>query len=114
MEKLSDVSNGPDWVVWILIVFLVFISGLLLSGCGGWFISGYNTASKEEKEKYDAKKLCRTVGTGMAVITILLIIAQVFEHMLPSEFSYVMIGIIVVDVVVMNILACTICRKKGE
>lgn len=110
--RMSDISTGPDWVMWILIVFMVVISALLISGRGGWFISGYNTASKEEKEKYDSKKLCRTVGGGMTIITILVIIATLFENVLPADFSYFMVGIILVDAIIMNILASTVCRKK--
>lgn len=110
--KMSDISTGSDWMIWILIVFLVVISAVLVSGHGGWFIAGYNMASQEEKEKYDSKKLCRTVGFGMTVITALIIITMLFEGVLPEEFSYIMIGIILVDAVIMNILAATICRKK--
>lgn len=110
--KMSDFSNGPDWVAWIVMLCLAIISITLIAGHGEWFISGYNMASKEEKEKYDSKKLCRTVGGGMAVITILILFAMLFEHVLPAEFSYIMAGIILVDSVIMMILANTICRKK--
>ena len=55
--KLVDLATGPDWIVWIVFVIFAVFSIILLSGHGSWFISGYNTASKEEKEKYDEKKL---------------------------------------------------------
>ena len=58
--KLSDLATGSDWIVWIVFVIFAVLSIILLSGHGSWFISGYNTASKEEKKKYDEKKLCRT------------------------------------------------------
>ena len=60
--KLADLATGPDWTVWIIFGIFTVLSIVLLSGHGSWFISGYNTASKEEKEKYDEKKLCRTMG----------------------------------------------------
>ena len=50
--KLVDLATGPDWIVWIVFVIFAVFSIILLSGHGSWFISGYNTASKEEKEKY--------------------------------------------------------------
>ena len=62
--KLVDLATGSDWIVWIVFVIFAVFSIILLSGHGSWFISGYNTASKEEKEKYDEKKLCRTMGIG--------------------------------------------------
>lgn len=38
----------------LVIVFLV-ISAVLLSGRGAFLISGYNTSSKKDREKYDEK-----------------------------------------------------------
>ena len=109
--KLADLASGPDWVVWIVFVIFAVLSIVLLSGHGSWFISGYNTASKEEKEKYDEKKLCRTMGIGMSVIAILILIMGLFENILPAFFVYIALGIIVVDVVVIIILENILCKK---
>lgn len=68
-------------------------------------------ASKEEKAKYNEKKLCRTVGIGMSVLAILLLIMGLLESVLPAFFAYISLGIILVDVVVIIILGNTICRK---
>ena len=56
--KLADLATGSDWIVWIVFAIFAVLSIILLSGHGSWFISGYNTASREEKEKYDEKKFC--------------------------------------------------------
>ena len=109
--KLADLATGPDWIVWIIFVIFAVLSINLLSGHGSWFISGYNTASKEEKEKYDEKKLCRTMGIGMFVIAILILIMGLFENILPAFFVYIALGIIVVDVVVIIILENILCKK---
>ena len=82
-----------------------------ISGHGSWLISGYNTASKEEKAKYNEKKLCRTMGIGMSVIAILLLIMGVFENILPAFFVYIALGIILADVVIIIVLGNTICRR---
>ena len=107
--KLVDLATGPDWIVWIVFVIFAVFSIILLSGHGSWFISGYNTASKEEKEKYDEKKLCRTIGIGMSIIAILAL--TMLENILPAFFVYIALGIILVDVVVIIILGNTLCRK---
>ena len=107
--KLVDLATGPDWIVWIVFVIFAVFSIILLSGHGSWFISGYNTASKEEKEKYDEKKLCRTIGIGMSIIAILALTMGLLENILP--FVYIALGIILVDVVVIIILGNTLCRK---
>ena len=109
--KLSDLATGSDWIVWSVFVIFAVLSIILLSVHGSWFISGYNTASKEEKEKYDEKKLCRTMGIGMSIISILILIMGLFESVLPAFFVYIAVGIIVVDVVVIIILGNTLCRK---
>ena len=109
--KLADLSTGPDWIVWIGFIIIAVLSIVLLSGYGSWFVSGYNTASKEEKEKYNEKKLCRIMGIGMFVIAILILIMGVLEDVLPAFFAYIALGIVLVDVVVIVILGNTICRK---
>ena len=107
--KLADLATGSDWIVWIVFAIFAVLSIILLSGHGSWFISGYNTASREEKEKYDEKKLCRTMG--MSIIAILALTMSLFENILPAFFIYIAWGIILVDVVVIIILGNTLCRK---
>ena len=109
--KLADLATGSNVIVWIVFVIFAVLSIILLSGHGSWFISGYNTASKEEKAKYNEKKLCRTMGIGMSVIAILLLIMGVFENILPAFFVYIALGIILADVVIIIVLGNTICRR---
>lgn len=111
LMKLADLSTGPDWIVWIIFIILAILSIVLISGHGSWLISGYNTASKEEKAKYNEKKLCRTMGIGMSIIAILLLTMELLESILPAFFIYVSLGIILVDVVVIIVLGNTICKK---
>ena len=109
--KLADLATGSDVTVWIVFVIFAVLSIVLLSGHGSWFISGYNTASKEEEKKYDEKKLCRIMGVGMSIIAILALIMGLLENILPAFFVYIALGIIVVDVVVIIILENTLCKK---
>ncbi|MCI9125111.1 MAG: DUF3784 domain-containing protein [Eubacterium sp.] len=109
--KLADLSTGPDWIIWIIFIIFAVLSIVLLLGHGSWFISGYNTASKEEKEKYNEKKLCRTMGIGMSVLTFLIFIMGLLENILPAFFVYIALGIVFIDVLVIIILGNTICKK---
>ena len=109
--KLADISTSSDWIVWFVFIIFAVLSIVLLSGHGSWFISGYNTDSKEEKEKYNEKKLCRTMGIGMSVITLLILTMGLLENILPAFFAYIALGIVLVDVAVIIILGNTICRK---
>lgn len=59
MERVDIVALAISCAIGLL---LVVMSLILLTGRGSFLIAGYNTASKEEKEKYDEKALCRFVG----------------------------------------------------
>ena len=108
---LKDVSRGSGLPTWAIFIPILIISIYLISGRGSNLIAGYNTADKEKKEKYDAKKLCRVVGIGMLVISLLVLAMGVLESVLPASFAYVALGIILADAVAMVVLTNTICKK---
>ena len=108
---LKDIHKGPDWVLWAVVVIFAVIIIVLLSGHGANLIAGYNTASEEEKNRYDAKKLCRTVGGGMSMITILILVMAIWESLLPAFFSTVFLVVTLIDIGVMLVLMNTVCRK---
>lgn len=111
-QTLADTANGPSWLLYALAVLFAVLSGLLLAGKGAWLIAGYNTASEAEKQKYDEKRLCRTMGAGMAFITVLILLTAIFEDVLPASFAFILVILILADVAVMLILSNTYCRIK--
>lgn len=111
---LADTSNGPDWIVWAVVILIAILSAALLSGHGSWLIAGYNTASEKEREKYDAKKLCRMMGAGIAVIDGIILVLGLFENVLPASFAGIAAMLILAVCLVMIILGNTICRKKKD
>lgn len=108
---LKDISNGPDWVLWVVFGFFLIISIVLISGHGENLIAGYNTASKEKKSKYNTKKLCRVVGVGVLIITLMILAMGIWETVLPAAFATVFLVVTVIDCIVIIILANTICRR---
>ena len=108
---LKDISSGPDWILWAVLVLFAVISIVLLSGHGANLIAGYNTAGKDEKNRYDTKKLCRVAGSGMAVITVMILIMAAGEAVLPAYFATVFLVVTVIDCIVLLILINTVCRK---
>lgn len=108
---LKDISNGPDWILWAVFIVFAAASIALLSGHGANLIAGYNTASEEEKNKYNTQKLCRVTGAGMAVITMLILVMAVGEAVLPASFAYIFLAITIIDCVAVIVLANTICKK---
>ncbi len=108
---LKEISSGPDWIVWIIGILFLIISLILISGHGANLIAGYNTAGRDEKNRYDTKKLCRVVGIGMALITLMIFILAIWETVLPAFFSTVFFVITVIDCITIIILSNTICKK---
>ena len=109
--KLVDKMNGPEWILWVVARGFVLLTIVFLSGHGSGLIAGYNTATKEEKENYDEKKLCRVMGWGMAVISVCIIVMGAFERVLPESFVYVFLGIVIVDIITIIVLSNTVCKK---
>ena len=55
-------------IVGIVILALITFSILTLCGKGDNLISGYNTASEEEKAEYDITRLRKVIGYGQLAI----------------------------------------------
>ena len=108
---LKEISSGQDWIVWIIGILFLIISLILISGHGANLIAGYNTAGRDEKNRYDTKKLCRVVGIGMALITLMIFILAIWETVLPAFFSTVFFVITVIDCIAIILLSNTICKK---
>lgn len=99
------------WILWLVFALFAVLSIVLLSGHGENLIAGYNTASQEEKDKYDSKKLCRVIGGGMAVIAVMLLVFALLIASLPTWFIFVFVSVVIVDSIVMIVLANTKCKR---
>ena len=64
-----------------------------------WLISGYNTSSKKDKEKYDLEKLCRLMGNFTFGLSFILFILATVSMILPKqEDIIIMVGLIILAV----------------
>lgn len=113
-KTLADISTGPDWLLEVMIALFAVLSVFLLLGKGSWLLAGYNTASEKEKQKYNEKRLCRVCGGGMAFVTVLLLIMERYEDVLPASSAHMFGMAVFIDCIVMCVLANTICRKKEK
>ncbi|MCI9491490.1 MAG: DUF3784 domain-containing protein [Dorea sp.] len=111
-KTLADISTGPDWLLSVVIALFAVLSVLFLLGKGSWLIAGYNTASEKEKQQYNKTRLCRVCGGGMAFITVLLLIMEKYEDVLPASIAHIFAIAVFADCIVMCVLGNTICRKK--
>ncbi|MDL2261754.1 DUF3784 domain-containing protein [Methanimicrococcus sp. OttesenSCG-928-J09] len=61
-----------SYLVFIIPVLMALMALYFFSGRGAFLISGYNTLSKEEQEKYNLKELTRTMGIFTIVLAVLM------------------------------------------
>lgn len=77
---------------WIVPIVFLVLAVVLLCGKGGWLIAGYNTFSKDEKEKVDEKRLCRELGVLLLVLAVIKMIRLVTHF----DFPAVQVSLVVV------------------
>ena len=100
--------NIPMWLCWTVVGLLVVFSLILLAGKGSCLIAGYNTLNREKKQKYNEKRLCRVVGAGIIGI------ATFYRFELPSSISWIIPWGILGTIVIVEVLASTICKRKSS
>lgn len=95
-------------------VIVPLIIGLLLLVLGylikykkwSWMIAGYNTSSKEEKEKYDELALCSFIGSFLFLLACILFVGALGSYLgaywLISFSWFLFTVIIIMGVVYMN------------
>jgi len=97
--------------VTLIIALVSFIMSIVIAmGKGDWLIAGYNTSSKEEKEKVNIKRL-------RLLTSIILLFVGAFVLVMPyaaqkQALLYLMIAVYFIFLIVYLILANTWCKKK--
>ena len=84
---------------------------LVLIGKGDNLIAGYNTASKEERERYDIKRLRGLIG-GLMIVLAPLLLLMIGKESMAAIWSFC--GIVLVLCLVVVILANTWAKKKSQ
>lgn len=77
----------------LITALLMLVLGIALRfGKSSWLIAGYNTLSKEEKEKYDEKALCRFVSNILVICAFIEIIEARAQYL--NNIPLVIIGFV--------------------
>ena len=93
----------------ILAIILVVMAIVILAGKGDWMIAGYNTASQEEKETVNVKRLRLILGILLLSISPLLFMLG--DHS-DKTTGLIFAGTVIVLTTVAIILANTWAKKK--
>lgn len=96
----------------LVVMGLLFIlSVVLLAGKGSWLIAGYNTSSRERKEKYNKEKLCWAAGVMVLIEAIDMALITFFRiHFMV--FSLIMLVSVIAAIVYMN--KCCLKSVSGD
>lgn len=103
--------NVPTWVGWIFVAMLTILSTTILSGKAIFFIAGYNTAKKEQKDKYNKNALSKVVGGGFLFITGIIALIVYYNAELPSAIAWLNPWGILGTIALIFTFGNTICKK---
>jgi len=89
---------------------LVALAFVILKGKGDGLIAGYNTASKEEQEKYNIKRLRIVVAAMILFVPAMIMVAACFDDITGITLDF--LPVLLIGVAVGIILVFTWCKKK--
>ncbi len=98
-------------VLIIVAATLVIMGIIILIGKGDNLIAGYNTASKEDRAKYNIKRLRGLIG-GLLIVMAPMMFLLNGEDTMSATWSFVALVFVLCIVVV--ILANTWAKKKSK
>jgi uncharacterized membrane protein YgdD (TMEM256/DUF423 family) len=99
-------------IVVIVIVLFVILGVVLSLGKGAFLIAGYNTASQEEKAKYDEKALCKFVGKSMFILAFSIFLLGLSELIKQHILFYIGLTLFIGTIIFIIIFANTKNRFK--
>ena len=99
-------------IILIIVAAILAIMGfVILIGKGDNLIAGYNTAPKEEREKYSIKRLRGLIG-GLLIALAPMTFLMLGEETMTAVWSFVALTFVASIIVV--VLANTWAKKKGK
>ena len=98
-------------IIIALVVVLITMAILIILGKGDFLIAGYNTASKEEKEKYNIKRLRLLISAMLLVSVVYAVLMIPFGH--DVVMVLMMTAVLVVLALAVVIFANTWAKRKG-
>ena len=98
-------------VISIISIIPIGLGIIILSGWGDSLIAGYNTASKEEQQKFNIKRLRLVVALILFIVPVM-ISTPFFFGKEDNAMAHILTTIVCVVIVIIGvILANTWCKK---
>ena len=96
----------------IVAAFFLLLGIAFRNGKGVFLIAGYNTSSKEERERIDEKKLCRFMAKFMLVLAACWLVIAFSEILKVMALLWIGLGLFLAAVTVGVVYANTGNRFK--
>ena len=96
----------------ILPLVIVVLSIIILAGKGDNLIAGYNTASKDEKQKINLKRLRLVIGAMLLVIALAVSLPDILGLESDSPIHIVVIVLILIITLAVLVISNTWCKKE--
>lgn len=97
-------------LVYVLAGLFIIMAVLLLLGKGDMLIAGYNTASPQEREQYDIRRLRLLIALVLIISAVGMVLMALWPEKIAIAFSFIVIFICLLTV----ILANTWAKKKDR
>lgn len=94
----------------VVTLLMVALALVILTGKGDGLIAGYNTASKEERQQYNLKRLRAVVAAMILFVTASLWVAAWLDDTTAILLGY--LPVLLMGLVAGIIIANTWCKKK--
>ena len=91
-------------------LLMIALAVIILKGWGDGLIAGYNTASKEEQEKYNIKRLRIVVAAMVLFVLAMILVAVCFDDI--TGITIDILPVLLIGVVAGIIITNTWCKKK--
>ena len=100
-------------IVFVLSIVFFVCGMLLLYGKGAFLIAGLNTASKEEKEKWNEKKIATILGTFLLIMANVTLICFLLPYYIPG-FKIICTTIFLFITLLGSMLVIFLANKYGK
>lgn len=80
------------WMLLAIVLLFVILGIVFSQGRGANLLAGYNTMSKDQKARYDARALCRFMGKIMFILAACMLVMALAEPLAFAALLYIGLG----------------------
>ncbi|MGK0465688.1 DUF3784 domain-containing protein [Clostridium sp.] len=95
--------------IFIMPAILIIIGAFIRTGKGSFLIAGYNTSTKQQKEKYDEVALCKFVSNILFFIAVI-----TFIYLIGRTYDITFIRILAMATLIITVIRASMYANTGN